>query len=156
MSIETVNEFLAELGQTVGLPELRLDEDGYCCLSFDALETHLQHDGDRDALVVFARLGALAEEVASEAYELLLSANLFWAGTNGATLSVEPADRLVYLAASTPLAGLEYPDFEAWLGGFVAAADRWTENVAKLNSGEEAAPTESPMPPARHFMPSFV
>ncbi len=143
MSRQAADELLAAFAGTVGLDECSLDPEGYCHLQFDELDVHLQLDDGPGELVLFCRLGGLDGEPRPEVYETLLAANLFWAGTNGGTLSLEPTDGSVYLATKTLVAGLEYPDFESWLGGFVAAADRWTANLATLGAGGSVSPEDS-------------
>lgn len=145
MSVELANNLLNTFGLTVGLDGLCLDDQGYCCLRFDALDTHLQYDPANDHLVLFAQLGKLDEDALAEGCAWMMNANLFWAGTNGGTLAVQPDVNLVFLQTKTPIQGIDYPRFERWVGEFVSATDQWVANIQKLNAGETptAAETET-------------
>ena len=140
MSLDLANNLLNTFGLTIGIDGLRLDDQGYCCLRFDALDTHFQYDQADDSLVLFARLGALDEDALAEGCAWMMNANLFWAGTNGATLALQPGPNLVFLQTKTPVQAMDYPRFERWLGEFVSAADRWAANLQQLNAGEPLAP----------------
>jgi hypothetical protein len=151
MSIDTAQQLIGALGAGIGLPDLRLDDDGYCLLSVDDLELHLQYDADGDDLIAFSRLGSLDEDALPQAAPLLLQANLFWSGTNGATLALQPGDLGVMLQNRHAVAGLEPGTLDRWLEGFVTAAEQWTGIVAELNARADADPSATgettPRPP---------
>lgn len=146
MSLELANNLLNAFGITIGLDGLSLDDQGYCCLRFDDLDTHLQYDQESDHLVVFARLGKLEEEAKADGCAWMMAANLFWAGTNGATLALQPSVNLVFIQAKVLVQGLESERFQSWMEAFVGAADRWVGNLEKLNTGESLAGDEEPPP----------
>ncbi len=75
-------------GQSIGLAEATPDADGYCAMSFDELVVHFQYDADD--VVIFSRLGEVDEDRVEGIYGMLLAANMFWQGTKGGTISVEP------------------------------------------------------------------
>ena len=93
------------LGGRLGAPDMAADDEGYIGLTFDGVETHLQYDTERDEVVAFTRLLEVDVERAAEIYGMLLGANMFWQGTNGATLSVEPDSGMAFLADRRSLEG---------------------------------------------------
>lgn len=78
-----------------------------------------------DSLTLYAHLGDLPVD-ATDVAEQLLAANLFWRDTEGATLSLEPYSRGVYLARAVSASQL--PDvhtLEAMVNSFVELVARW-------------------------------
>ena len=72
--------------------------DGALTLNFeDDLEIHL--DQLDETLVIYSQVGTV-EEGEHHKLEMLLSANLMWRDTDGATLSMDPYSRAVVLAKS--------------------------------------------------------
>ena len=57
--------------------------------------------------------------------ELLLGANAFWVGAQGATLALDPALRQVLLMRKEPLAVLERRGLREVVGEIIAASERW-------------------------------
>ena len=143
MPVALANTLLNTFGLTIGIDGLSLDDQGYCCLRFDALDTHFQYDPANDRLVLFAQLGALDEDALAEGCVWMMNANLFWAGTNGGTLAVQPGVNQVFLHTKTSIQGMDYPHFERWVGELVSAADQWVLNIEKLNNGEPITPVEA-------------
>ena len=101
-------ELLDGLSQVIGLPDLRPDESGYLCLMMEeghALQFQLNpHTGE---LTMFSSLGQLGSEHRPAVNDHLLSANLFWRGTGGATIGVDPEDHEVIIAQRLPIDRLE-------------------------------------------------
>ncbi len=157
MSLELANQLLADLGKTIGINDLVLDADGYCCLRFDDLEYHLQYNSDSESLVVFSRIGVLQEDNQAEGLALMMSANLFWSGTNGATLACQPGDNLVFLQNKTRVQGLDYQQFEQWLTEFVGTAEGWVKRIDQVNEGTTPQTVSpEPRPVSGSATPVFV
>jgi hypothetical protein len=135
MTFEVYQRLLASFGQSIGLPELAPDDEGYCALSFDDLVVHLQHEPEDGEIAAFARIGAVEEDRARDIYEMLLNANQLWAGTAGATLSVQPEDQTVFIADRKPLQVLDEEGFRDWVGNFVDITDYWSARLARVNGG---------------------
>ncbi len=140
MSKELMTNLFRQFGQTIGLPELTPDNDGYCCLSFDELVVHFQADAQEDdTLLMFSRLGEIDDEEPSALYRDLLAANLFWGGTAGATLGVEPDTKMVVLATKLSLRTLDNVHFEELLKNFIDVAEQWQKKIAQFTSTDETA-----------------
>lgn len=134
--MQAFQSLLASLGQSIGLPDLAPDDEGYCALSFDDLMVHLQYDPAQDELLAFARLGEIDDDEPAELYARMLAANLFWQGTGGATLGVQPEDGMVFLCRKTPLGPLDDGGFQQLLEQFVNTADSWRGEVARFVSDD--------------------
>ncbi len=82
-----------------------------------------------EALIIFAQLGE-APEHATGLMETLLSANLFWRDTAGATLSLEPDTRAVLMAQRLPEAALrDTAVLRLAVDRFAMMLNSWTEVV---------------------------
>ena len=135
MSLAQFQGVISEFGDRLGAAGMAADEEGYLGLTFDGVETHLQYDADADEVVVFTRLVEVDVERAAEIYGMLLGANMFWQGTNGATLSVEPDSGMAFLAERRPLPGLTVEALNDWLEPFLATAEMWRKRITEANGG---------------------
>lgn len=142
MSIEIVRGLLRDFGAGIGLPELALDEQGYCCLQIgEQIKVSLQYEADEQDLVLFARLCPIDVAMREEAFEMMLTGNLFWAQTKGATLAVEPADNLAFLLARQKSLSLDLPAFNRLLEDFVETGEAWLRRLRPF-AAEAAEATE--------------
>jgi hypothetical protein len=99
-----------------------------------------------DSLTLYAHLGDLPVG-AGDAAEQLLAANLLWRDTEGATLSLEPYSRGVYLARS--LGASQVSDVQALetaLSSFVQLVARWRPVLAGLCAPSGEAGSRDPLP----------
>ena len=138
---EAADKVLAGLSQT-NSEGLRLDEDGVCRLVFESGgNVYVVLDAASDDLVVWTPAGVLPPEGQAEILRGLMRANLFWAGTNGATLSLAPDDETVVLARRVPLPGLD----SEHLSGVI---EQTVDDAAHFNVGLafSSEPTEAETP----------
>jgi len=133
---------LGALSKTFGLDSLETDETGACVLLFDENLVSLQPDPDDERFTVATEVGTLASDVGSARLENLLAANLFGAGTGGATLGLLKETRRVLLTRAFDLVHLDPAAFEKELETFLNAADQWRHY---LGAGD--APAPEPMMP---------
>jgi hypothetical protein len=130
MSVEILNGLLRDFGKGIGLPDLAPDSDGFCRLRIgEKITVSMQHEPQSDDLVLFTTLVRIAPTERAEAYEMMLSANLFWAGTGGGTLAVEQQDGMAMLLARRSLLALDLPAFETLLESFVQAGETWLRRL---------------------------
>lgn len=121
---------LARLGESMGLPGLSPDEAGVTDLVFDqSLAVRLAFDDTSGQIMAFAEVGEAPPAVPADRLEALLGANLFWSGTDGATLALN-GERVV-LARAWPLRGLDLPHWEEDLARFVDTATAWANRLAQ-------------------------
>lgn len=138
MSIEQANNLIKRFGDSIELIDLQLDDGGYCCLNFDEMQTHLQYDFEKERLILFSKVGVLGEDVKNHACASMLSANLFWSGTNGGTLCLQPEDNIVFLIDKKEIQSFDFQKFEKWMTDFVNAAEDWLKHIAEFNAGKHA------------------
>ena len=152
MSLDLMRALLRDFGAGIGLPDLAPDDDGYCCLAVgEKVTVSLQYEPQGEDLALFARLCQIDPDDRAEAYEMMLSGNLFWAETKGGTLAIEPADGVVFLLMKEKLQALDHARFNAMLEGFVEAAEAWQRRLLPMTD-EGAEPTAAVVP----LHPDFV
>ena len=93
-------EILESLGLFLGLDDLKFsEEDDTCILQLDdKIQVNITLNSTNDTIILHHLIGTLPESNRSKIVEQLLQANLFWSGTNGATISMESDTGLVIIA----------------------------------------------------------
>lgn len=121
-----VSEWLSSYGHAHGLDQLSLTEGESLAFNFDdGLCVHV--DIQVDEFLVYASVGHIVANDAP-ALEGLLSANLMWRDTDGATLSLEPYSRAIVLARAWPIALLASADeLQSKFVRFCHLANTWRQ-----------------------------
>lgn len=126
---DDLNELLTVLTREVGLEPLSFADDGYCALGVESGRIiHLQQEGDD--LVLMAELGDLPrgpDRLAKA--ELLLRANAFGVGTNGAVLALAADSDGLLLTRRETIDRLLERGLAGPLGDFIEAAERWASTM---------------------------
>lgn len=117
-----VDAVLERFATHVGLAVCALDEEGGAQLALDDVFVSLLLDEPVGILWLLSSIGRPAP--AAEIYAALLDANLFGAGTDGATLAREPGSHCIVLQQGLPVAGLDLDLFETALRRLTDAAER--------------------------------
>ena len=93
-------EILESLGLFLGLDDLEFgEEDDTCILQLDEkIQVNITLNSTNDTIILHHQMGTLPGSDRSEIVEQLLEANLFWSGTNGATISMDRDTGLVIIA----------------------------------------------------------
>jgi hypothetical protein len=124
---------LQKLADSMGaVSDSDLLADGQFLLVDGSLEIAILLHEPTASVRLNAPVAELAGDESADFFRTLLDANLFWAGTGGATLSLEPVSNRIFLQDKMPLAALEFPVFESWLSGFIEAARSWMLSLANL------------------------
>lgn len=145
ISRDHANMLLEGFARRQELDPLQLDDDNYCALaSADDHVVHLRFDEEQGTFIAFGSIGALSgdAEVALRQLRALLTANLMWQDTRGATITLAPESDTVLLQQ------LWLPDqateekLDAFLQSFALLLDFWTQRCAGL--GEIVMESEQP------------
>ena len=95
---------LKQFGTATGVPGLATEDNGVCVLVFDGRTTlYLLVDHTTENLVMWSTIATLPADKAEAALRALMQANLFWTGTQGATLGLMPDSDNVVLAIRRPV-----------------------------------------------------
>ena len=135
MSLSAFQALIAELGQSLGAPDLSAGDDGYVGLKIDEIDIHIQYEAEGDAVVLFARLQEIEPDRRDAIYSMLLAANLFWSGTQGATFSADFNTGRVFLADRRPRAALDPEALTGWIERFADVAGHWHGRIDAASEG---------------------
>ena len=130
-------QLLAELGETLTVGAITLDEDTQSCmLLFDEdLVLHIEFVEDTGRLVLSCYLHELPEENAEPLLRELMAANLYWHRTRGATLGLEEGTGGVILSYQQSVTELDGAGFETLVENFVDQAEKWKRRIVAAPSG---------------------
>ena len=142
-------EILESLGLFLGLDDLEFgEEDDTCILQLDdKTRVNVSLSSENDTIILHSLMGTLPQSDRSEIVEQLLQANLFWSGTNGATISMERNTGLVIIAQALSLYSSEGTLLtgEALanaIASLASAANQWKKLLENQNI-ETMAPESS-------------
>ena len=99
------DQILESLGQELDIQELAFDDESETCILQinEKAQVNITCDTTNQEIVLHAELGLLPTIDRCDVVEQLLEANLFWAGTRGATLSIERTTGTVIAARNMSL-----------------------------------------------------
>lgn len=113
--------------------------------NFEDMEVMLSLDGrgDDDAVIFSAPFGLVPADRELALYREFLDANLFWSGTNAATIGVDSDTREAVLCLRAPLAGLCAEQIAATAAEMIETALIWKQAIApkEENGGALSDPT---------------
>ena len=139
ISRETANTLLEEFSRQQEIEPLQLDDANYCALaSADDHVVHLRFDEGQGTFIAFGSIGTLSEdeEVALRELRALLTANLMWQDTQGATITLAPLQQMWLPEQATA------DKLDAFLQSFALSLDFWTQRCATL--GDTVMESEQP------------
>lgn len=135
-----------ELGRTLGLEGLHLDEDASLTLELDGQLVVSLGVEDQGSLLLLASIQGTEGPKPQAFLETMLESNFLWQGGRGATLAIEPASGVITLEQRLPLAGLAFPEFQAALEAFVNTLADWTALAGKAMGDGGRRMAQSPAP----------
>ncbi|PTY06790.1 hypothetical protein DB346_00590 [Verrucomicrobia bacterium LW23] len=146
MSQKHFDALIEQFGAAIGIADLPQDGDS-CRLRFDDQVTvHIQYEPTDGWVEISADVAVVPEEKKAEFYEKLLSANLFWLGTEGCTLAVESVSGIVVLQTRERVTDLQFATFSSVVEQFVNTATRWQTALSgdvtpeKVDAAQDLAP----------------
>ena len=132
---EQLSILLQDLGRTIGLVGLALDDDGLCALKIGETATiNLHASDDKQSPVMFSSLGQINDAWRHAALTEMLSANVIWRGTRGGSLAYDPPSNTALLMLRLNEADLYLERFEPLLTAFVADVTDWTDRLANMRT----------------------
>ena len=135
ISYETANALLKEFSLQEELEPMQLDEDNYCLLvSADEHVVHIRFDDEQGTFIVLGSIGTLSEdeEVSRREMRELLTANLMWQATKGATITLAPETDTVLLQQMWLPEQATVEKFSAFLQSFVILMGFWEQTFSSL------------------------
>jgi hypothetical protein len=127
---QQADHLLGQLAAQVGLPGCALDEAGGASLALDDVVISLHLEEATGRLLLLAPIGTPARpEVRT--LSALLAANLLWAGTQGATVAMDPHSLALVLQHAIAVPGAEIAALEAVLTGMADTVARLRAMIAR-------------------------
>ncbi len=132
-----------DLGHSLDIEGLTLDERGYCVLFFDDVGINVEFDEASEQLFLYANICELPPRGERlPLYEVLLDGNSMFQGTAGGTIGVDTENNLATLTLALPIHRLDGQRLEAALVHFASLVRDWQERCRKIQSF--ASQEESP------------
>lgn len=137
---EVVQKLFDEVSERTGMPRVDLSAEDSTALPFgDEMLLHIHYRAEIPEIDFTVPLGIVPRKRKAAVYERLLSANFYWVGTQGATLSYQESLDEVILQFREETANLTAERLQRVMEGFLSVAMKWKERLAKLieNAGDE-------------------
>lgn len=127
MERSQADALITELGETLGIVGLALDDGGSCTLFIDdgAVIVSIGHNAAAKTIDLMVCLDAV--EPGSAPLNRLLQANFAWRGSLGATFAIEPASGALVLQRRVTAA--DAGELRQTLEDLVAAAESWAKQL---------------------------
>ena len=145
ISYQNANTLLREFSLQEEIELLELDEDNYCQLvSADEHLVHIRFDEELGTFIVFSSIGTLSkdEEVSKRELRALLTSNLMWQDTMGATITLAPESDTVLLQQMWLPEQATVEKLNAFLQSFVLLVAFWENRFSSLS--DELMESEQP------------
>lgn len=137
MTREEADRLMTELGATLQVPGLALDESGAVALSIDeTISLRIVHDAQSGDMLLSATLGGVAATPARQARAL--SASFCWIGADGAVFGLDKASGQLVLQRHCPGPSLDLAGLTAALESLVNHTESWTKLLGEIT--DEPAP----------------
>lgn len=142
---ESFNRLLADLAARVGSAAVEANDDGSCHMSFEPdTELSMLANPLDGSLFLWTSPGMLSGDKEA-ACRRLLEANLFWRGTDGATLSLLPESDNIVLTMRQPLEGLDAAGLQDLIERMVEQSERLHRELVGNGHAQRAAEAELPI-----------
>ena len=161
---ERIQELFDEVAKRTDMPRIDLSDDNSAALPFgEGMLLHVHYRAEIPEVDFTVPLGSVPKRKKASVYERLLSANFYWVGTHGATLSYQGDLDEVIIQFREDTANLTSERLQRVLEGFLSVAVEWKGKLVKMvenadedddeaADGEAAAPTGPENRAADDFM----
>jgi hypothetical protein len=132
---EIAQNLVKALAAKLNLPELALDEDGYCCVVFDGMPVNMEHEDGSDSFLFFAKVHDAPADISLRYLEELLDLSYAAMLTEGGCFGLDRSSGAVMFADRASIRGLDDAGFEKAVEIFVERVEGW----GKLLGGQDFA-----------------
>ena len=149
-----LNELLAELGATLGIEGVELDDNGLCCLRIDSeILIYVEEVTERHAAILYSPVGVLPEEKKEALFERLLGAQLFGREIGeGCSFGLLDESGEILLNRVLSLDKLDGSGFYEAVNQMANWADYWTKRLGE-DASEEREQGPLPGTETDHLIP---
>lgn len=129
------SEYIVNYGKEIGLPDLKLNEDGICSLSFDEkINVDIVYRKEQEQVIFAAPIGDIPAEGQEGFFKQLLIANAFGIENAGATLGIEEDANRIVLSYMFISSTFSFELFKTVLANFVDLVEAWKEKIETMGS----------------------
>lgn len=129
------SEYIANYGKEIGLPDLKLNEDGICSLSFDEkFNVDIVFRKEQEQVIFAAPIGDIPVEGQENFFKQLLISNAFGIENAGAILGIEEEENRVVLSYVFISSTFSFDLFKTVLANFVDLVEAWQEKIETMRS----------------------
>ena len=135
---ELVQKLFDELSSRTGMPRIDLSEDNSAILPFgEEMLLYVHYRAEIPEVDFTVPIGSVPKRKKASVYERLLSANFYWAGTHGATLSYQEDLDEVIIQFREDTTSLGVERLQSVMEGFLSVAMEWKGRLAKIIDGAD-------------------
>ena len=135
---ELVQKLFDELSSRTGMPRIDLSEDNSAILPFgEEMLLYVHYRAEIPEVDFTVPIGSVPKRKKASAYERLLSANFYWAGTHGATLSYQEDLDEVIIQFREDTTSLGVERLQSVMEGFLSVAMEWKGRLSKIIDGAD-------------------
>lgn len=135
---ELVQKLFDELSSRTGMPRIDLSEDDSAILPFgEEMLLYVHYRAEIPEVDFTVPIGSVPKRKKASVYERLLSANFYWAGTHGATLSYQEDLDEVIIQFREDTTNLGVERLQSVMEGFLSVAMEWKEKLSKIIDGAD-------------------
>ena len=133
-------QLISNFGKMLTLPDLKFDETSNSCILLfdDDLVLNVEYDEEGERLVFSIFLCTIPEENCEALLRTLLSANLYWSQTRGATLSLEQATNGIILAYARNVLEMDGTMLETIVENLLNQAEIWRKRIKAFENKPQA------------------
>ena len=120
------------------MPRIDLSEDNSAILPFgEGMLLYVHYRAEIPEVDFTVPIGSVPKRKKASVYERLLSANFYWAGTHGATLSYQEDLDEVIIQFREDTTSLGVERLQSVMEGFLSVAMEWKGRLAKIIDGAD-------------------
>ena len=135
---ELVQKLFDELSSRTGMPRIDLSEDNSAILPFgEEMLLYVHYRAEIPEVDFTVPIGSVPKRKKASVYERLLSANFYWAGTHGATLSYQEDLDEVIIQFREDTTNLGVERLQSVMEGCLSVAMEWKGRLAKIIDGAD-------------------
>ena len=135
---ELVQKLFDELSSRTGMPRIDLSEDNSAILPFgEEMLLYVHYRAEIPEVDFTVPIGSVPKRKKASVYERLLSANFYWAGTHGATLSYQEDLDEVIIQFREDTTNLGVERLQSVMEGFLSVAMEWKGKLSKSIDGAD-------------------
>ena len=135
---ELVQKLFDEFSSRTGMPRIDLSEDNSAILPFgEEMLLYVHYRAEIPEVDFTVPIGSVPKRKKASVYERLLSANFYWAGTHGATLSYQEDLDEVIIQFREDTTSLGVERLQSVMEGFLSVAMEWKGRLAKIIDGAD-------------------